>query len=163
MAVIARTANDVRVVANRFLELAERDHVFLTPLKLQKLVYLAHGWSLVLRGKPLINQRIEAWRYGPVIPTLYHEFKEFRGSAIQRKANTTDELQPLSTEATRLIDAVWGKYKSYSATQLSALTHEPGSAWDLTIQELSPLLFGPTPVIPDDLIAEEFQKRQKKE
>jgi len=48
-------AYDAKIVANYFLDLADRDHVFVSPLKLQKLVYLAHGWSLALRGRPLLK------------------------------------------------------------------------------------------------------------
>jgi uncharacterized phage-associated protein len=153
-------AYDVRVVANYFLDLAARDHVFVSPLKLQKIVYLAHGWSLALRGQPLLKQSIEAWRYGPVIPALYREFKEFGGSAIVRKARLTENVQELDAETKKLIDAVWERYKSLSATQLSALTHEPGSAWDLTRREFRPLLPS-TSVIPDDLIADEFERRRQ--
>ena len=31
-----------------------------TPMQIMKLVYIAHGWSLGLRQKPLIRERIEA-------------------------------------------------------------------------------------------------------
>lgn len=152
-------AYDAKVVANYFLDLAERDHVFVSPLKLQKLVYLAHGWSLALRATALLKQSVEAWRYGPVIPSLYREFKEFGGSAISRKARVS-EGQELDADTKKLIEAVWERYKSLSGTQLSALTHEPGSAWDLTRRELFHALIPSTSVIPDDLIADEFQRRK---
>jgi len=44
-------------------------------MKLQKLVYYAHGWHLALNNEPLIDEQVECWQYGPVISSLFHEFK----------------------------------------------------------------------------------------
>ena len=62
-------------VANEFLHLAHRDDRPITPLKMQKLVYFAHGWHLAITGAPLISEPIQAWQYGPVISSLYQIFK----------------------------------------------------------------------------------------
>lgn len=48
----------------------------LTNLKLQKLLYYAKGWYLALYDKPLFNDKIEAWVHGPVVPSIYHAFKQ---------------------------------------------------------------------------------------
>ena len=40
-------AYDARTIANVFLELGSRDGAHISPLKMQKLVYLANGWSLL--------------------------------------------------------------------------------------------------------------------
>jgi uncharacterized phage-associated protein len=37
---------------------------------------------LAINKEPLIDERVEAWNYGPVIPSLYHEFKNFGSGAI---------------------------------------------------------------------------------
>ncbi len=121
-----------KTVANYFLELGRRDNVPIDPLKLQKLVYLAHGWSLVFLKRPLIHEPIEAWRYGPVVQSLYKEFKRFRASPITENANVSSSSETLDSESKALVDAVWEKYRSLSSIQLSTLTHEPGYAWDLT-------------------------------
>jgi uncharacterized phage-associated protein len=151
---------DAKVVANYFLELARRDGVPLTPLKLQKLVYLAHGWSLALRGQPLISQHAEAWRYGPVIPELYQAFKKFGGSPITERARVGENATELDEESKGLIASVWRRYKNLSAVQLSALTHEPGSAWYLSMRDSGP--FGSS-VIPDSLISDEFERRRNRQ
>src|SRR3977135_2921517 len=77
---------DAKAVANFFLDLAKAEGQPLTPMKLQKLVYYPHGWRLGIVGKALLNEQIEAWEFGPVIPSLYHEFKEFGDQPITRKA-----------------------------------------------------------------------------
>jgi uncharacterized phage-associated protein len=148
--------NDARLVANRFLDLGMRDGIFIDPMKIQKLVYLGHGWNLVFYGSPLFVQPVEAWRYGPVVPDLYQEFREFRAGPIKRKANVSGLLIP---QTTGLLDSVWQTYKGFSAVQLSMLTHEPGGAWDLTIKNMGG--FHGSPIIPNELIAEEFRQKQK--
>ena len=75
-----------KAVANYFLDKAKNAHRPLTPMKLQKLVYIAHGWHLALFDASLIRERVQAWRWGPVIEDLYHEFKEFAKQPITRKA-----------------------------------------------------------------------------
>ena len=64
-------------VANCFLDIADAQSRPITPLKIQKLVYIAHGWHLAIYEEPLIVELVEAWKWGPVIPLLYHEFKNF--------------------------------------------------------------------------------------
>ena len=44
-------------------------------MKLHKMIYLAHGDWLETRNKPLINESIEACRYGPLIRSLYEAIK----------------------------------------------------------------------------------------
>ena len=76
-------------VANYFVELSKRDKVPLHLLGLVKRVYIAHGFSLAITGRPLIDprfDRIEAWKYGPVIPSVYHSFKHNKYDPITEPA-----------------------------------------------------------------------------
>jgi uncharacterized phage-associated protein len=62
-------------VAQYFLAKAGEDAGdLISNLKLQKLVYYAQGFALVLLKKPLFPQCIEAWIHGPVVPALYHAY-----------------------------------------------------------------------------------------
>ena len=70
-------------IANEFLTLSFSDQKLVSPMKLLKLVYLAHGWHLAIKGKPLIDEQIQAWDYGPVIQNLYHEIKGFGCAGIK--------------------------------------------------------------------------------
>lgn len=46
-------------------------------LKLQKLLYYCQGVYMTLhKGKPLFPERIEAWTYGPVVPSVYYKYKD---------------------------------------------------------------------------------------
>ncbi len=130
-------------IANYFLDLADKNGEIITPLKLQKLVFIAHGWHLALYKEPLISERVEAWRWGPVISQLYHEFKHFgnqpitgRGTAIHKISQNPFSLQFITPEVdaddrkTReFLNEVWKIYGGYTGIQLANLTHEEESPW----------------------------------
>ncbi|GBU09958.1 hypothetical protein AwWohl_10960 [Gammaproteobacteria bacterium] len=129
-------------VANFFVEKSLETGVELTPMKVIKMVYIAHGWYLANTNEPLINEGVQAWKFGPVIETVYQQFSSFRDSQITRMAQTTvrnadnsfSELTPtLSDDRLRtFLSSVWDAYSKYSGWQLSALTHEKGTPWDET-------------------------------
>src|SRR5690242_19451838 len=78
-----------KAVANEFLKLAKEEHRTLSPMQVIKLVYLAHGWYLAITGRPLLDERVQAWRFGPVVPSIYHEFKKYGNGPIEDPARTT--------------------------------------------------------------------------
>jgi uncharacterized phage-associated protein len=127
-------------IANFFLELARVEGSPVTPMKLQKLVYYAHGWYSGHTEKPLIDETVEAWQYGPVIESLYHEFKTYGAKPIETLATelNIDELQvkpvsPPSEEPIRkFLKSVWNSYSKFTGLALSEMTHASGSPWDIT-------------------------------
>jgi uncharacterized phage-associated protein len=149
--------HEVQLVANTFLDLADRDGLALDPMKIQKLVYVAHGWNLALRNVPLIRQAVQAWPYGPVIAELYDDFKRFRAQPITARAPIRVENDVLTSEDKDFIQSVWTQYKPYSAIQLSMFTHQAGYAWDMTMKSS-----GPYSAIPNELIRDEFIRRRQR-
>ena len=116
------------VIANHFLRLAKREGELLTPMKLIKLVYFAHGYSLAITGNPLLEEKVEAWKYGPVIDSLYEEVKKYgRGSVSALLPTGQESIEDLQVKA--LIEIVWNGYGHLSARKLSDLTHMPGTPW----------------------------------
>ena len=49
----------------------------LTLLQILKMTYLSHGYTLAITGKPLIYNKVEAWKYGPVIPIVYNALSKY--------------------------------------------------------------------------------------
>ena len=163
-------AYNALAVANEFIERAKAANQIISPLKLQKLIAFAHGWHLALYGEPLIDEEVQAWDYGPVVASVYHEFKNFGSGPITRLATDINpdnfELYtprvPLTDKRTiPLIAKIWEIYGKYSAIQLANLTHEPDSAWSKV--RAKPENNAMRSVgIPNDWIKEEFEKKRKK-
>lgn len=128
-------------VANFFLEKSRKDGVPVTPMKLIKLIYLAYGWALGAEDIKLFDERIEAWKYGPVIPSIYHEFKHFgsapiidflsqRYEAFDDKDAYAPKISKDDSDVLDVLDLVWDLYKDKSATELMILTHEKDAPWE---------------------------------
>ena len=113
-----------------------------TPFQLIKMVYISHGVTLAALGKPLIRDRIEAWRYGPVIPVLYHELKRWNDDTVKELSycgTKPDDLDSdrqkflktvIGNDKAKIINDVVKNYKEWSFKDLQKLCHEPGSPWD---------------------------------
>ncbi|MCY4516463.1 MAG: DUF4065 domain-containing protein [Acidimicrobiaceae bacterium] len=50
----------------------------MTSMRLQKLLYYAHGCHLATHGTPLFSDRIEAWSNGPVVRTVFSEHRGWK-------------------------------------------------------------------------------------
>ena len=158
-----------KAVANFLLDLARIDGQPVTPMMVQKLVYFAHGWNLGVKGGPLLDTHVEAWQYGPVIPVLYREFREFADAPITRPALDGEEpwlAMPAIPNGQdhdwvrELASWVWKRYRGYSALQLSTMTHAPGTPWEQTVRPYLPEGCIPHGLeIPDRLIREYFHDR----
>ncbi len=139
----------IEALANSILAGAEDRKLRIDPLKLQKLMYLTHGYYLGASGNPLVDENFEAWPYGPVASTIYHEFKHFGSSFIPRgrrvlsltirdNSEDIDEEEPYLPKSDALardcINYVLEKYGSRTGVYLSDLTHKVGSPWERMAQ-----------------------------
>lgn len=134
----------------------------ITPMKLVKLVYIAHGWHLGLTGRALIDENPEAWQYGPVIPTVYHRFKSYGGSRITETSFSPDPEELISPEIQQFLEKIWSVYGKFDAIQLSAKTHEINTPWYITWQNKQNRKgnFGIySSQIPDNLIKEYYENK----
>lgn len=130
------TPYDARAVANFFIEKGIEDGISIEPIKLQKLVFFAHGWHLATLKEPLINESIEAWEYGPVIPILFNDFKIFGSNPINNKVRIlfgeqsfTPQIHKHDKQTQNFLNQFWEMYGNYSGVYLSNLTHINGSPW----------------------------------
>ena len=99
--------------------------------KLLKLVYIAHGWHLaVTERKPLFDETIMAWKYGPVVPSVYYAFSpQMKMGGCPLKQVPAEEVA-LNALVGSIIRKISKKYEDTSYRYLSYLTHEPGTPWD---------------------------------
>ena len=138
-------------IANKFIERAKRDGVPLTNMQLQKLVYIAHGWAFAFLKHGLIRDPVEAWQWGPVIPSLYHSLRQYGSGEV---TSTIPVLggRTVQPQEDALLELVWNSYKDMSGFKLSTITHEANTPWSRTVKK-----FGLKSVIPDSYIAEHYQ------
>ena len=137
------------VVAKEMLKLAANQNKTLTPMQLIKLVYLAHCWMLALYSRPLIEEPIEAWKYGPVIPELYQGIKHYGSNPVKEIKDVLDCFDGLDSEdnpvkevnrheeefdpdSKDIINQVYEKYSYLSGIELSMITHTKNSPWEVT-------------------------------
>lgn len=70
-------------IADIVINLYQEKNKEITNLKLQKVLYYIQLAYLKQEGKPLIDEDFEAWRHGPVIPSLYDKFKIYVSDSIK--------------------------------------------------------------------------------
>ena len=100
-------------------------------LRLNKLVYISYGIIYGYLRKRLYADRIEAWRYGPVIPSVYHTFKHKGRSPITEPVKVPDEVCRLDENSAMesWLDGIMDIYSNESGVDLIERTHACGSPW----------------------------------
>lgn len=145
-------AYNVLDIANKLLCKAQNSigGELMSNLKLQKMLYYEQGYHLAKFGTPLFDDDIEAWMYGPVVPSVYQHYNEFGANGIMP---TEDEMFFEDDVEEKLFDEVFRAYAPYSAIGLMNKTHEE-KPWNTT-----PTGIGN--VIPKDKIEKYFKSRIK--
>lgn len=90
--------------------------------KLQKLLYYIQAWSLAFRNKKMFSDNLEAWIHGPVVSSIYHEFKEFGFDPISIKLDNFDD-GIFDEDDKVLMNLVLKKYTECDAEYLEMRTH----------------------------------------
>lgn len=120
-------------------------------MQLLKLVYICNGWMLGLYGRPLTREIAEAWTYGPVLPSVYHDFKRYGSGKITDLPY--DAPLHFDPQEISVMNQVWNSYSKYNGIQLSALTHKPGTPWAVTMSQP----YGSGSKISNDLIEQHYK------
>jgi uncharacterized phage-associated protein len=115
-------------IANKIISKTDLEHGdTISNLKLQKMMYYQQGFHLAYFGTPLFDEDIVAWQYGPVVPSVYKEYKSFESNSI----STSKEGISLSNDEEELFNNVYEEYNQFSAVALMKMTHEE-SPWKTT-------------------------------
>lgn len=115
---------------------------YITPLKLQKLLYYIQGMSLRIYGKPAFLNNISAWQYGPVVEDVYQQYKG-------RNPISTPKIDYVVCDGLKkIIELVVASYGQIEAGSLIDLTHDE-DPWINSVD---------SGVVSIDLIKEYFNK-----
>lgn len=157
------TVQTARAIANYYLARVFQDGSFLTPMQLLKLVYIAHGWNLAINRRPLIDDPVEAWKYGPVIVDLYHGTKKFGPNPVTEfiSGGPRDIPQNCIQEDIRLAEKVLAKYRNWKAFELMEMTHQEGTPWHTVWYQQGGNKRSHV-VIPNSLIQKHFMELEKR-
>lgn len=91
---------------------------YITPLKLQKLLYYIQGIALRIYGKPAFSNDILAWQYGPVVEEIY---KQYKG---RNPISTPKTDYEVCDGLKKIIQLVVSSYGQIEAGTLIDLTHD---------------------------------------
>ncbi|MFT8699275.1 type VI toxin-antitoxin system SocA family antitoxin [Acetobacter orientalis] len=132
---------DPRAIANKLLDLAAvigDGEMPITPLALQKLLYLVHFRYLAATGRPAVKGAFEAWQFGPVHPAVYKAFSDYGRLPITGRAKgkniLTGEERELTTPQDKNLHSsivqVLSTVGYLTASKLVDLSHAPNGPWD---------------------------------
>lgn len=118
-------------IAAFMLEVAKNPAISLDQMRLQRLVYIAHGLRLATRGEALTGDRPEAWDYGPVYRRLAEATAPYGHTPIQELSNVTADWSGLDQSERDLMRFVVHQAGTLPMDRLSAITRGEGSPWQL--------------------------------
>lgn len=126
-----------------FINKGIREEHPITQISLQKLLYFSQGFHLGLKDKKLFNDTIYAWKYGPVVKTVYDKYRVFGNNTIREENADFIFYQfefpgnpdKLSEETLELLTLLWNKLGKIPPFKLVAYTHKEGSPWFEILKE----------------------------
>jgi uncharacterized phage-associated protein len=92
----------------------------LTGYQLQKLLYYSHAWCLVTQGRPLFEEEVRAWGYGPVVCEVYREHAR---QYTVTMSDLTGDPSRLTPSDAAVVDAVLDSYGDLTGEQIEDLSH----------------------------------------
>lgn len=104
-------------VAKYVINHEHKEHREITNLRLQKLLYFVQAKVLVETGNPCFEDEMEAWDFGPVSPSVYHQYKFFGAW------NLMNEHNPPKIPDAEKVNAMLDKCAAYPTNQLVEITH----------------------------------------
>ena len=131
-------------VADYMLATATLDYdLSLDQLQLNKLLYIANGFVLQERDEPAFYNPIEAWKYGPVIRTVWETYNNWGDTPIGvldmcrtslgNKAETVKRraelLQIIGRNVAAVVSGVLESYGRCTGGELIDMTHRKDTPW----------------------------------
>ena len=138
--------SDAIAIANYFVDKSLSDNSESYPLTLRRIVgyvYIAHGFALAILDKNIIDDRfdkVEAWDYGPVIPSVYYSFHHNGNNVITNPSPivesenrdgtlTFGESKVKDKKTKKILDFVWKRYSKMPTGNLIDNLRKDGTPW----------------------------------
>ena len=121
------------IYANTIIKRALDSNTTLSPMKLQKLLYFTYARCAFKHDTALFADQFEPWPYGPVVESVYEQFKNFGKKSIDDYYKDCDgKVKVVSQSHTQFLECfneVWAKFSMHNGIHLSKITHEDDTAW----------------------------------
>ncbi len=114
--------------SNSVLNSCEKNAIFISPLKLQKLIYLSYAMHLKNDGEKIDDLEFTAWQYGPVVVSIYRAYKYYGSEIIRTYLKFTDGKQYTLTDDKNVVEAIQN-YGHLHGYELIDLVHNRDGAW----------------------------------
>ena len=123
-------------LANYIVEKQIENYAPTDTLSLQKVIYFVNAEYMNFRGEPtlLIEDNLEKWKYGPVVPSVYYEYSFFGSMPITNlpftqilswdRSSFLRELKKRFNLESSQLDVWIDKYITKDRFELVNLTHE---------------------------------------
>ena len=129
-------------------ELTQDNTALVSHLKIQKLLYYAQACSLALNNRKLFEEKIVAWRYGPVVENIFQKYKVCGKNGIEY-------VEPviIDEDTAALLEFIYIHFGSMNAYELANYTHQD-DCFKTTPQQRT---------IPESKIKADFEKKWLKD
>ena len=118
-----------------------KSYYYISNIKLQQILYFTQVAFLVIYNKECFQEEIEAWDFGPVIPTIYERFCKYgnlniptieeyidKSRGIWHAVTKEFDVNIISESDRELINQMVNECSGYSASELVEITHRQ-SPW----------------------------------
>lgn len=127
-----KTTYEAMEIAQYIITYAKKNKNLITNLQLQKILYFA--WRDYYKETKcyLFKDRIEAWPYGHVVPSVYFKYSIF--SAMTLNFNYENDID-IEESVTNIIDKTIEDYYRKRIMDLVRESHESGKSWDIVYKK----------------------------
>lgn len=105
----------VQNVADWFLNKESMSHK-----KLEKLIYLAYSYTLVILNQKLFDDKFYAYVHGPIVKAIYNKYQDYGLSEIG-KINIKPKFD---TDTEDVLQQVWQVYGKYDGLELESIVRQ---------------------------------------
>lgn len=117
-------ARDVLNISKYVIDKCCNEGKAISNLQLQKILYYMQGMYLAVFNKPLFDDEIIAWKFGPAIPKVYYTYNKYIADDIYERCPDIFGLLNFSYAEQQIIDKIIEQKRELSAWQLVELTHK---------------------------------------
>lgn len=120
-------------VAKYIINKCTTDEHPISNLQLQKILYYIQHDFLVNKNKELFEDEFAAWKFGPIVPSIYHVYSTAGGMKLEETYEDID-LNSFEPEDLETINSIVEEKREKNPWLLVDETHKEGKAWDLIFQ-----------------------------